>query len=432
MNRSFYIATFGCKVNQYDSQVMREALLAAGYEEKARGQRPDIAIVNTCTVTRTADAKARRLIRRINRETPNCRIVVIGCTVNRDPDELASLPGVWRVLRNEDKANIASLIGSDTAEEPAPPSGQSDTPLWATGISDFAGHTRAFVKIQEGCNARCAYCIVPLVRGKSRSRPVSQVLDEVRRLAPRFREIVLTGIHIGLYRDASAAGLAALVRRVLDVPSLGRVRLSSLEVTEVSPELIQLAAASPRFCPHFHIPLQSGSDRVLEKMNRPYTAGEFIRAIARVRNVLDRPAVTTDVIVGFPGETDKEFAETVAVCKAVGVSRIHIFPYSARPGTAAERLEPKCPESVITDRKKHLGKLASELALEYKQQFIGATVVVLAETRRHRSGRLCGYTARYLRVLFDGSDKLRNQMVPVVVTGAAPGVLLGRLSPENA
>jgi len=427
--RSFCIATFGCKVNQHDSQVMREMMLAAGYEERPLSAAPDFAVVNTCTVTGTADAKARRLVRRIAREAPACRIVVAGCMVDRDPDALRGLPNVWAILDNGNKPEIADMLTA--GEGGVRLSGHANTFRAGAGISAFPGHTRAFVKVQDGCNAGCAYCIVPAVRGEPRSRPMSDVLDEARRLARHFKEIVLTGVHVGLYRDPSGAGLAELAQRILDTTSVDRLRLSSIEVGEVTSELLDLAATSPRVCPHFHIPLQSGSDPVLERMNRRYTAGQFLGTLDRVRRRLDRPSLTTDVIVGFPGEGEPDFAETVAVCRAAGFSRMHIFPYSSRPGTAAAQMPEQCPARVVAARKQALKATAAELALDYKRRFLGETLSVLVETSRDRTGKLGGYTDRYVRVRFDGPDKLRGRIVSVAVSKAEPGALLGTWAEEK-
>ena len=447
MTPSFLIATFGCKVNQYDSQVVRESLAAAGCREVHGKDTPDLVIINTCTVTGTADSKARRLIRSMGRRFPDARIVVTGCLAERDAESVQSLPGVWRVIGNGGKADFAAELG---LPQTAPCEEAPKSAAWrGPGISDFAGHTRAFVKVQDGCDAGCSYCIVPSVRGRPRSRPMADVVDEVRRLVPRFQEIVLTGVHVGRYRDESGAGLAALVRAVLDSAPPARLRLSSIEVNEIEPELLDLAATRRQFCPHFHVPLQSGSDEVLRWMNRRYTAGEYLAALDRVRARLSRPAVTTDVIVGFPVEGADDFNATAEVCRAAGFARMHIFPYSARPGTAAEQMGAPCAAPVVSARKSMLEHLARELALAYKSSFVGETVDVLVETERDASGRhstsscrpvfdpeaqtrrepvegrLCGYTDRYLRVLFDGSDDLRGRIVPVRIERAEPEALLG-------
>jgi len=238
---SFHITTFGCKVNQYDGQAVREALAAAGCDEAPLAGRPDFAIVNTCTVTAAADGKARRFIRRIARELPECRIIVTGCMVDRDAAQFEKLPGVWRVFSNDEKPGIANIVASEALGECVRLCAQTNTLPATGGISGFAGRTRAFVKVQDGCDAWCAYCIVPSVRGQPRSRPMGEVLDEVKRLADRFREIVLTGIHVGLYRDESGAGLAALIRKVLDASPVERVRLSSIGPEEITPEALSAA-----------------------------------------------------------------------------------------------------------------------------------------------------------------------------------------------
>ena len=426
---SFSIATFGCKVNQYDSQVMREALRAAGCREGPPRNRTDVVIVNTCTVTHVADAKARRLIRRIARECPGCRIVVTGCGIDRDPAAFERMPGVWAVIPNTRKPEIAEVLGLSVGG--AHRSTVPHEPGWCAGISGFEGHTRGFVKIQEGCDAWCTYCIVPAVRGPARSRAAASVVAEVRRLAERLNEIVLTGIHLGLYRDASGLDLAGLVRRVLDQTDVGRLRLSSIEVNEITPELVDLIAGSGRVCPHLHVPLQSGSDRVLKRMGRPYTAARFLAVLNKARDRLDRPAVTGDVMVGFPGETEEDFAETVAVCRAAAFGRMHVFPYSARPGTAAARLDGRCRTTVVSDRKQRLANLADGLSLDYGSQFVGETLKVLVETSRDQSGALCGYTPRYLRLLFDGPDSLRGRTIPVRVIEARPRFLRGEAQTEK-
>jgi threonylcarbamoyladenosine tRNA methylthiotransferase MtaB len=422
---SFHIATFGCKVNQYDSEVVREALLGAGWAETDRDAPPDVIVVNTCTVTGTADAKARRAIRRLARQIPGARIIVTGCGVTRDAGQFAELSGVAALLPNDRKREIV-----ETARRLAGSAGKANASL--PGVADLAGHTRAFVKAQDGCDAFCAYCIVPHVRGAPRSRPLDEVVAEIARLAARFHEVVLSGIHVGMYRDASGADLAALVRAALRRTPLERLRLSSIEVGELTPELLDLIAGSDRLCPHVHLPLQSGSDGVLRRMNRRYTAAEFLDAVGCIRERLDRPGVTTDVIVGLPGETEADFAETVRVARAAAFSRMHIFPFSPRPGTPAATMPDAPPPQVVAERRAELGRVADALGERYRRRFVGEILDVLVETTRDRSGRLCGYTPRYLRVAVDGSDDLRGRLVPVRAERAVAGALFGVAQPEKA
>ncbi len=418
-SHSFHIITAGCKVNQYESEMMREELIAAGWAE--RPDEPDVVVVNTCTVTHRADAKARRAIRRAAREHPGCRIAVTGCAVERDRGFCDGLPGVWRVLGNDAKPFIAQALAGENGHLSA------EARPFGRGISGFSGHTRAFVKVQDGCSAGCTYCIVPAVRGRERSRPSGEVVAEVARLAGRFHEIVLTGIHLGRYEDPDAGiGLAGLASRLLGDTPIERLRLSSIEPGEVTDELISLCARSDRLCPHFHVPLQSGSDRVLGRMNRPYTAAEYLALLDRLRGELDRPAVSTDVMVGFPGETAADFGRTLAVCEQAQFARIHVFPYSDRPGTAASKLPDKVHDADVSDRKAQLEERADQLALEYKRRFVGRTVPVLVESRCDRTGALSGYCPRYLRVRFEGPAEMVGRVRPALITGARPDILLGQ------
>src|SRR4051812_8307025 len=326
--------TLGCKVNQYETEYVREGLLGIGYEDAVDDEAAELCIVNTCTVTNEGDAKSRQTIRRMARRNPGAKIVVMGCYATRAPVEVAALPGVSQVVT--DKRELPDLLGRF---------GVTDVP---TGISGFGRRHRAYVKVQDGCMLRCSFCIIPSVRPNLASRPLEHILDEVCRLVDRgYREVVLTGIHLGHYgvewnRGAAKdtwTRLSHLVRRIAELPGDFRVRLSSIEATEVTRELIDVMADHPqKVCPHLHISMQSGSDSVLRRMHRRWGALRFWDRCELLKERLDRPAITTDVIVGFPGETDAEFAETVNVCRQVGFSKIHIFPFSPRRGTPAAEM----------------------------------------------------------------------------------------------
>ncbi|HUT36011.1 MAG TPA: tRNA (N(6)-L-threonylcarbamoyladenosine(37)-C(2))-methylthiotransferase MtaB [Planctomycetota bacterium] len=429
--------TLGCKVNQYDTQAVREALARLGYEEAPPAAQAELYVVNTCCVTRASHAKGLQAIRRIARQHPDACIVVTGCSAETDAAALREMPGVRCVLGNDAKPLLAQLIaqlpdklppGSSPApffhpsiHPPIQPSSPTTAPPWPA-ISSFAGHTRAFVKIEDGCNDFCSYCIVPHVRGRVRSRPPDDVVAEVARLvANGYLEVVLTGIHLGAYGlDTQGAwGLVPLVERLLATPGLRRLRLSSLELREVSDGLIALAAASPIFCPHFHIPLQSGDDDVLRAMSRRYTVADFLRRLAAIRARIAEPAITTDLIVGFPGETDEQFRRTVEVARRAAFSRIHIFPYSDRPGTPASAMPGKLPWETIRARREEMKAVAADLMAAYHRRFVGRTVEPLVESERdRRSGLLAGYTERYVRTLFAGPDELRGTIAPVRVTAA--------------
>ena len=421
------LVTLGCKVNQYDTQAIREAMARMGYEEVDASAAADLYVVNTCCVTRESHRKSLQHVRHIARARPDAAIVVTGCAVESDADAFRAIPGVRHVLGNDAKARLAETlagsedIGSLFSEEKTP---DVVAPAWPP-ISRFAGHTRAFVKIEDGCNDFCTYCIVPYVRGRVRSRPPDEIAEEVRRLVGNgYLEIVLTGIHLGAYglETDGAWGLVPLVERLLATPGLRRLRLSSLELREVTDELVQLVAGSGILCPHFHIPLQSGDDEVLRAMGRRYTAGEFLARLDAIRARICEPAVTTDVIVGFPGETDEQFRRTIQVARRAAFTRMHVFPYSDREGTTASAMAGKVPGATIAARRQEMLAVASELMAAYHRRFLGRTVEPLVETRRDpRTGLLCGYTERYVRTFFDGPDELRATIAPVRVTAASAG-----------
>jgi len=431
------LITLGCKVNQYDTQAVREALARLGFEEVGAAEPADLYIVNTCCVTRESHRKSLRHVRRIARERPTAALIVTGCSVEADAEAFRAIPGVCCVAGNDAKPFLAHLAARALEEgraaasaEPAAAEAQPGARERWPAISFFAGHTRAFVKIEDGCNDFCSYCIVPYVRGRVRSRPPDEVVEEVRRLVDNgYLELVLTGIHLGAYGQdrGEARALLSLLERLVETPGLRRLRLSSLELREVSDELIRLAASSALLCPHFHIPLQSGDDDVLRAMNRHYTAAGFLARVEAIRARIDEPAVTTDVIVGFPGETHGQFRRTVELARRAGFSRIHVFPYSDREGTAAARLEGKLPKETIDARREGMLAVARELAEAYHQRFVGRTVEALVETRRDsRTGLLCGYTERYVRVFFEGPDELAGSLANVEVQEATPRGVRGK------
>jgi threonylcarbamoyladenosine tRNA methylthiotransferase MtaB len=393
--------TLGCKVNQYETEFVREGLLGIGYSDATDAEPADLCIVNTCTVTAEGDSKSRQVIRRLARENPASKIVVMGCYATRAPQEVASLPNVTQVVT--DKRELPDLLGRF---------GVTDVP---TGISGFGRRHRAYVKVQDGCLLRCSFCIIPHVRPNLASRPVPHILDEVRRLVDRgFREVVLTGIHLGHYGvdwNLRAAKkdwirLSHLVRAIAALPGDFRVRLSSIEATEVTRELIDVMAQHPdKVCPHLHISMQSGSDGVLRRMRRRWGSRRFVDRCDQFRERLDRPAITTDVIVGFPGETIAEFAETIDVCRQAGFSKIHIFPFSARRGTPAATMPGQLPKPVKQERLKELAAVESDLRDAYFAALRGMRLRVLVESPLpQRTGsspapaRLVGTSCRYASV----------------------------------
>ena len=397
--------TLGCKVNQYETEYVREGLLTAGYEDAQSDQPADLCIVNTCTVTSEGDSKSRQIIRRMHRQNPDARIVVMGCYATRDPDKLAGLPGVAEVVT--DKRELPDLLGRF---------GVVDIP---TGISSFGNRHRAYVKVQDGCLLRCSYCIIPHVRPEMFSRPTDEIVDEVRRLVDNgYREIVLTGIHLGHYGvdwnvhkpKSEWVRLSHLVRQLIAIGGDFRIRLSSIEATEVTRELIAAIAENPnRVCPHLHICLQSGSDETLKRMNRRWGTKRFIDRCRLVNAELDRPGLTTDVIVGFPGETESEFEETCETVRACGFSKIHIFPFSARRGTPAAELPNQLDKSIKSERVARLSGVEAELRKAYFESLVGHELQLLTESVcRSHPDHLVGTSARYAPVRFAPPDELAN------------------------
>jgi threonylcarbamoyladenosine tRNA methylthiotransferase MtaB len=388
--RTFAFITFGCKVNQYESQALRERFSRKGLTEVLPDAGADLFVINTCTVTETASSEARRTVKRLARRFPFSEITVTGCAADSHGAEFLGLPGVRRVVRHDEKAALC--------EDPQLSPGDSAPSIFDLSISRFDRHTRAFLKVEDGCDLNCSFCIIPKVRGSAVSRPLESAVEEAKRLVGNgYREIVLTGVHLGSYgKDLEGRSmLADLAERLLSIPGLDRLRLSSLEANEITDPLIRLMAAEPRFCPHLHLPLQSGDDEVLRAMRRRYNSAQYVAACERVAAKVADPSFTADVIVGFPGETDAQFENTMAVCRRVGFSRIHIFPYSRRRGTdAASR--PDLPGRVKKERLHRLERLAAELTDAYARQFLGREVDVLVEADG-------GYTERYLKARVPGA-----------------------------
>jgi len=370
----FRTVTLGCKVNQYETQYLREGLARLGYREAEQHERADLCIVNTCTVTAEADYKSRKVIRALARQNPNARIIVTGCYATRASGEVAGLPGVVAVVT--DKRELPDLLRR---------LGLAELPL---GISKFVGRHRAWVKVQDGCTMRCSYCIVPKVRPNLWSRPADQVLQEVQRLAAAgYREIVLAGVHLGHYGLDFSGGkglkrpdLAWLVGRLALLEGDFRIRLSSLDPSEITPELIRLMAEWPhRICAHLHLPLQSGSDRVLKRMRRSYSLDFYQKQCSAIRDRSPDLAITTDLIVGFPGETEEDFAATCRAAEQLGFAHLHVFRYSRRQGTPAANMPDQVPEQVKQRRAGELGQLGQKLRNDYLKRLLGRNLQVLVQ-----------------------------------------------------
>ena len=378
MSAKLRVTTLGCKVNQYETELVRQGLQRVGFEDCSNDEQADVCIVNTCTVTNQGDAKSRQVIRRMARDNPDARIVVMGCYATRAPDEVAQLPGVAEVVT--DKRELPDLMSRF---------GVVDVP---TGLDGFSGRHRAYVKVQDGCLLRCSYCIIPHVRPKLTSRPLDHIVDEVRRLTTAgHREVVLTGIHLGHYgvdwnRNKPREDwirLSDLVRQLCELPGDFRIRLSSIEATEVTRSLIAVMTEyADRLVPHVHLCLQSGSDSVLRRMRRRWGTRMFLDRCQMLREALNKPAITTDIIAGFPGETEDEFTQTLQTCRAAGFSKIHAFPFSARRGTPAAEMPNQLSGDLKNERVHRLGQLETELRSEYFDSLVGEPVQVLVESEQ--------------------------------------------------
>ena len=375
--RTCQLVTLGCKVNQYETQLVLETLQQNGYREAADGESADLCIVNTCTVTNTGDSKSRQVIRQLAKKNPGTKTIVMGCYATRDPQAVSELPNVIEVVT--DKRELPDVLGRF---------GIFDMPA---GISEFEGHRRAFVKIQDGCILKCSYCIIPKVRPGIRSRRPQDIEDEIRRLVDNgYCEIVISGIHVGhfgidtnnLTNGDNPERLWDLFRRLDRIPGDWRMRLSSIESVEVNDDFIKAAGDCEHLCPQFHPALQSGSDTVLERMRRRYRVDRFLERLDQIRDMLGNdPAFTTDIIVGFPGETDAEFEETLETCRRARFMKIHAFPYSRRDGTPAADFKDRLPPNIIKERVHALSSLERDLALDFynNRVAVGTQQVVLAE-----------------------------------------------------
>jgi len=444
--------TLGCKVNQYETRQTAAELLRLGYQIVPFGQPADVCVVNTCSVTDQADVKSRAAIRRARRSGDDPLVVATGCYSDAAPVEAAGLPGVAAVVPNAEKARLAEVVddtlrrsgrllfpidGPDIATDGASVLGDGDlVPLMLPGDGAL-GRTRAVIKIQDGCNHFCSFCIIPFTRGRLRSRAANEVLAEARELAAHgYQELVLTGICIGDYGDEKGQPrrerdpLALLLEELAAVPGVRRLRISSIDPADTSQDLLETMARLPQACRHLHLSLQAGDQEVLSRMRRRYTAAQFRDLIQRIYAAMPDAGLTSDVIVGFPGETEAQFQETVRLCEEAGFCKIHAFPYSPRAGTLADRLPDDVPHAEKQRRVQELRALSDRLGLGFAERYLGETVDVLVEQRDRQSGEISGLTGNYLRVAVEGPDSMRGRIVPVLVQSAGSEGAAGVLASE--
>ena len=412
-----YLETHGCKLNQADTQVLAREFVEAGYVLTSQEEPADVYVLNTCTVTHVADRKARQAVRAAKRRNPNATIVATGCYAERAPGDLRTMPEVDFVVGNTDKETLVAVL-EDASQGP-------DT---ACAVGDDSAlqpllriRTRAMIKIQEGCDQVCAYCIVPKVRGRERSVPLQQIVDSANSYGEAgCKEIVLTGTQLGSYGfDLPGVDLTLLVQSLLEETDIPRIRISSLQPQDISNELLGLWT-DQRLCPHFHVPLQSGSDAVLERMRRRYTASEFLETVSRIRKTVPDVAITADVIAGFPGETEADFKRTLETCVESELASVHFFPYSVRPGTTAAHFGEQLDPSVKAERISELSVVASELSKKFRSRFLRQSRAVLWERTANgdrRDGRLwSGLTDNYIRVRTLSEADLSNRIMPSKLT----------------
>ena len=422
--------TLGCKVNQYDTEAMREAFERQGYESVPFDSPADVYLINTCTVTSTGDQKSMKLIRRVAREHPEAGIIVAGCLAQRDAEKVR-LPGVRLILGTRDRAWAAELYERAVHE---------NVLVCAVGAEDSwtfehltvqrrEGHTRAVMKIQEGCDNRCAYCVIPSVRGPVRSMPLNEVAAEAKALGEAgYQELVITGIHLMSYGRDLGLQLTDALAAIHGAEGVERIRLGSLEPVNVSDEFVSALLEMPKICPQFHLSMQSGSSGVLRRMRRRYNPAQYLAAARRLQNAFPGCALTTDVIAGFPGETDEEHRETLAFIEAVGFARIHVFPFSPRSGTEAATMHGQVPEPVKKARAAELIALGGRLEEAFVQSLVGTTRSVLFE-EEGEGGLAEGYTENYVRVIAPGTPGEKSD---VFIHSAEGTIAFGRnVSPED-
>lgn len=391
---TFKIYTLGCKVNTYESTVMEELLEKAGY---TKSETPNICIINTCTVTNTADNKSAKLIRRLKREFPNAIIVATGCLVQNKGTDLESL-GIDIAIGNKNKSKIVSYIEEYKNKMIIDVSSLDNEPFECMKLNNF-NLTRAYIKIEDGCNNYCSYCIIPYVRGNVRSKPHDEVISETKNLIKTgHREIVLTGIHTGHYQDGKY-DFSDLLTDLVKIQGLERLRISSIEITELNDKFLDVLKNSEILVDHMHIPLQSGSNRILKLMNRKYDKEYFIEKIEKIRKIRPNISITTDVITGFPGETEELYEETMETIKKIKFSKLHVFPYSNRKGTVADKMPNQISNEIKKERVKKLLELSKKLEIEYMNKFINKEVIFLPEVIK--DDHVIGHTGNYLLVKTD-------------------------------
>lgn len=409
------IHTLGCRVNQYESEAIGEMMVKAGYELVPFSEYADCYIINTCTVTGMSDRKSRQMIRRAKHQNPEAVLVVTGCYAQTASDEVKKIDGVNIVVGTNDRKNIPRLIEKAKANQICTVKDIMDVREFEElDVETYFERTRAFLKIQDGCNQYCSYCIIPYARGRVRSRKKDNIIAEVRRLAANgYKEFVFSGIHVASYgKDLGNTDLLDIISSVHSIEGVERIRIGSIEPSVITDKFVSELSEIPEFCPHFHISLQSGCDKTLKAMNRKYTADEYMKAVCAVRDNLENSAVSTDIMVGFSGETDEDFIKSCDFVKKVGFSKLHVFPYSVRKGTRAEKFDGKIPNAEKDRRCAEMIKIGNEMNKKFMNSQIGLDTDVLFE-RACGNGLYEGFTKNYVKVIKKSETDISGKILRV-------------------
>ena len=425
----FAVATLGCKVNHYDSAIIESRLGARGMERCDFGETADVYVINTCTVTDRADSECLKLARRARRRNPNAKIVMTGCFAQANPERLAKAPEVDAIVGLGRLDDLERAVSSEIDSRVMVTNLRKERAEIELGAVALSGQTRAFLKLQEGCDQFCSFCIVPISRGTSRSVEPRRVIDALDELAERgFREVTLSGVHLGGYGNdlAPQVSLAHLLEMVAERSPIDRIRISSLDPEELSDEIIDIVAGSEKFCPHFHLPLQAGEDEILTAMRRRYDRDYYRGRVERIIAAMPDAAIGADVIAGFPGETARQFESTVEFIESLPLAYLHVFPYSVRANTTAAKLPGKVSAVEIKRRAAALRRLGDQKRHQFAARFCGTRLDVLLEERTAR-GMLSGYSRNYVRVLTTGPDELTNREVEVQASLVEDAQLVGEI-----
>ena len=431
MKKTVSIFTLGCKVNQYETEAMKEAFQSSGYEVIPFEEPSDVYVINTCTVTHMSDRKSRQMIRRTKKINPEAIVAVVGCYAQAAKEEIEAIEEVDLILGTNGRAHIVEIV-EEYRQNRVPMNFVDDImaihEFEELQINNMNERTRAYLKIQEGCNNYCSYCIIPYVRGNIRSRKPENIIAEVYRLAEEgFKEIVLTGIHVASYgKDLKDMNLLEIIKQVHQVEGIQRIRLSSIEPGVITEQFVEEISKLSKVCQHFHLSLQSGSDTVLNRMGRKYTAGEYKQAVKTLRKHLPEVAFTTDIIVGFPGETRQEFDETVKFVEEIGFSHIHIFPFSPRKGTPAATMEDQVSPQIKEDRVKILTTVAKASQNDVLKGYLGKTLTVLIE-HNYNEDIYEGYTNNYIKVRIKSNEDCTNVFAKVKMISVIDDVIYGEI-----